>query len=846
VDFEATCPPASRPLLGPIVYGECSDSAGIVAIGTPALTADTTDEFVPPTLGYKHLPGTAPTDLILTDNINSIGQFWPGFFNGQNGEAAVHGQVWVIKGGTTPTDPFPYIPFTAPGKLPLIFQSDPAVRNREVQMQCTPVAGFNAGAGDLYAFALGELDPGGSGLYLWEQVLTSTTPDVTFTTRNHEHFEGDPPITPGATVAVTGALDYVATATVAGTETVPTAIATGYIGPYIEREEAFAWTTVASATVYSAYSRPKGSIAFTKHYAVPTSQTRSGHLYFENDGTDVETDVLVTFTDGAVPAGPTIQGVIPAIDVGNFVDSTAKTWGGFVIAAHAVTSVETSLALRSSTVTTVLTADGTTVDTPGFSGFNTRWATPYRDVATGMRYTLVYVFGDNLTLLRSGNASLFVNAVGVEDVGDGSGTALLKIEDQIAHFFDNYVGALPSYSGGLWALAPPTWSDNSSRRDTASFTQYATSADATFMATREAAWIIMASTLIADQLARLMVLADGLFAFTREGSFRLVLDLPNAAPPSPVAAYTEVSDYLEDMFTFTLDTSSAFFWNSTNVSYDPQWDINGAITYAISSSAVELTSKAQYGVLQNPNTLEFAALISSARQQELLTRRMARARNPTLIGTADLGIVALLPQLGDYVTGLHREAPWSPTQKRSLLINNWSPDLDNDRVTLICYDADAILTSDIVNIQNGFTGLSSSSLPPSPPPVIPPNSTIAALFGDAVTEITNTSYPSGSGGDKLHYGSSTFSTDSAGLTSAFRLIVSGFVSTGVTLTVGLFNLTDAPNTALVEATITSGTPVTVASGVISFAPAGAVKTYGIKVKVSAGSGFAWAASIKGD
>jgi hypothetical protein len=44
-------------------------------------------------------------------------------------------------------------------------------------------------------------------------------------------------------------------------------------------------------------------------------------------------------------------------------------------------------------------------------------------------------------------------------------------------------------------------------------------------------------------------------------------------------------------------------------------------------------------------------------------------------------------------------------------------------------------------------------------------------------------------------------------------------------------------------TSTSTTGTTAQSGAITFGTAGSIKTYGIKVKIDAGSGFAWAIQL---
>ncbi len=120
---------------------------------------------------------------------------------------------------------------------------------------------------------------------------------------------------------------------------------------------------------------------------------------------------------------------------------------------------------------------------------------------------------------------------------------------------------------------------------------------------------------------------------------------------------------------------------------------------------------------------------------------------------------------------------------------------------------------------------------------------IFTFGGDANSPITATNYPSGATADKLHAGSAIYSVDSADLPGTYALEVM-CIGSGGTLTVALVNLSDgAPDTPLVTVTSTSTTGERKVSSAITFPASGADKTYGVKVKVSAGSGYAWAAKI---
>jgi hypothetical protein len=121
---------------------------------------------------------------------------------------------------------------------------------------------------------------------------------------------------------------------------------------------------------------------------------------------------------------------------------------------------------------------------------------------------------------------------------------------------------------------------------------------------------------------------------------------------------------------------------------------------------------------------------------------------------------------------------------------------------------------------------------------------IFVLGSNSSSPVTATSYPSGATFDMLQPGSSVWSIDSANLSGTYVLEVTGVQDTSGTLTVALVNLSDgAPDTPLVTCAITSLTGQVVQSSGITFAASGAAKSYGIKAKVSANTGFVIGARI---
>lgn len=118
---------------------------------------------------------------------------------------------------------------------------------------------------------------------------------------------------------------------------------------------------------------------------------------------------------------------------------------------------------------------------------------------------------------------------------------------------------------------------------------------------------------------------------------------------------------------------------------------------------------------------------------------------------------------------------------------------------------------------------------------------LAALAGSPDSPITATSYPSGTTFATCHAGTLWFTIDAANIPSGTYALEGMMLASGGTVTAALVNLSDgAPDTAMVTIASTSSTGERQQSSAITFAASGASKTYGVKVKVSAGYGLVWA------
>ncbi len=121
-------------------------------------------------------------------------------------------------------------------------------------------------------------------------------------------------------------------------------------------------------------------------------------------------------------------------------------------------------------------------------------------------------------------------------------------------------------------------------------------------------------------------------------------------------------------------------------------------------------------------------------------------------------------------------------------------------------------------------------------------SAVTTFGGLELSPVTSSSYPSGATYDKCHANTSWLTIDSSLLVGTFAL-QGMLLSTGGTMTAAIVNLTDASDTAMQTIASVSTTGALGTSSAITFPTAGTNKTYGIKTKVSSGTGFAWGLSL---
>ncbi len=114
--------------------------------------------------------------------------------------------------------------------------------------------------------------------------------------------------------------------------------------------------------------------------------------------------------------------------------------------------------------------------------------------------------------------------------------------------------------------------------------------------------------------------------------------------------------------------------------------------------------------------------------------------------------------------------------------------------------------------------------------------------GNSAEPISQTTYPSGVTFDKFHGGTAIWSIDSASLVGNYELAGMLMAPAGQTITAALVCIDD-PDTPIATMTSSDTLGERVQSGGITFPAPGLARTYGVKVRVSGGVGFAWGFSI---
>src|SRR5579864_9224474 len=540
-----------------------------------------------------------------------------------------------------------------------------------------------------------------------------------------------------------------------------------------------------------------------------------------------------TFTLTVLGPGGSTKGVVPGIYVGGpWTDATARSWSGALLFAGHACAASTTMTLYSRTSAGVVTAlaslDDTQVSAPGRTGFTTRWgATPYRTI-NGWRMTQVYVDGALAAAIVAKTVTVWANFGGVETVGDSTGTLLTSPVDFMAHLLDNDITplalGLPAYSGGNWASSVPTWGDGRSTRNTASFTNVKNALAILVPGDTCAFGITDTNAVCTDIIAGLA--RDGDFAYGPDinGGIFLTMEQPDPTIGStPDLLLTDISEIKANGLQWVDQTSVDYSYNQLQYQFGQTFDASGSQTYpnalTLNNGPAQLAQRGR--ILQASETQIFLSRRDSASAAIMANRVLRRGWPAPRDATVPTGIFAATgTDLGGLEAVTDGDGPGGSGFLSELMI------------------ARAITVSP----TTGEVQLDVRDIPQDLTPMI---GDYFFFGGSNVAAISNAAYPTGATGDKLHQGTGVMHIDAAQIPAGtYVLELEALVDGGNTLTVGLFNLTDAPNTAMVTVSVTGTVAARYQSATITFAAAGAVKDYGIKVQITAPSGFAYLIKIK--
>lgn len=847
-DFPSA-PASSLSAYGQRWYGKPSDEPSDAVTGAPTLVAESasgamtggsaaTNYGVVPTgaalAGFGSLAGVLPAPASFTPVEAPQGSGSPGnaFGPALNSEAAFHFQRWAYDASNNEGDPIPFLPFDPAGKL--VFVSDPS----EADFTGASVPGASG-----YRTSSGQLYDGPPKGYKWQQTLDSgaaTTAVMNQTPHDNVDLGSVDPLTlaAGAIVAAGPAQNvYGLTWQTATGESAMSGLWIARPSPYrrpIRGTVTAPPGSAVNAWLYKAALTSDGSVpTFTQRKLIPlTNLNGSGDLFWEDDllGTGW---VAVSGTSGG--GITTTKGMIPTIEGGGArTDALGMTWPScLILAAGAVKSAAdgtlTAYSRDSSgNVTPLASVINSQISIPGQTGYAARWGSAPYVTINGRRWTICPIAGQLATDVASGKVTVWFNGGGVESVGDGSGTRLDSPVDQLAHLFDNDAGPLalggPSYIGGNWASAPPTFGDGRAARNATNFAAAKAFLAAILTTGDSGSWIVPQGRTWADIIAQIAAIDCDCAIFPDEnGALCLMPEAPN--PNATVRTdlpVTETSEIAKLSAAWEDETTSDYYYNTLTYTFAPTFDAAGASTnqqkvllpYAFGRS----TMRGRVRVCSE--TLEFLARRDANACFTIATRYLQRAapapRNAGL-KTSLFAIGGNGLQIGDLVPVTHPDGTGVGGWIAALLqVRGISTNFDDYSVTLALRALNPTGVNDDM-VLTWFFG------------------------GSLISPVSNAAYPSGSTGDKFAPSTDTLKVDSAKLQGTYLFEADGYVDAGVTLTLALVNVDDAPNTPIAEITITNTTSgyavsATVLAPGVGLASPGVEKNYRIKQKASGASG----------
>lgn len=520
-----------------------------------------------------------------------------------------------------------------------------------------------------YRFYIGQLFFG----VRWHHYLEVSTPTATFTAY------GDrlDTITPGGAFCFASHYWYVGWAVMAdGRRTSPTLVVDATNFGY-RRPLRFAMTTVPGAIAYGA-ARRTGVGDYTREWEIaPTHTTPAGYIYFEDDQLDLS---------GTLIAGlPKAQGTIPAIPIGGpYVDHLLRVeWQGFLICYGCGTTIH-GLYQGGLRVPNSAFMVGGNWAAPGLGDWNALFGPQkYREFAGGVRMWIFYVRGQDAIDAISGDRPIYVNATGADTAGDGGGTAITNIYEQLRWLLRNWVigpKVHPEIGGG-W-LGTQTFNDGAPRLDDDSID--ATKADAALVFdVHDGAFYLDTPQTVTAAIAPALQWADAAIGVNANGAAMLVL-LPPAPPTvTAVEAIDHVSEILQG--SFAVDDSPIDWANRLTYRYDYNERLGDYREQKIANDAN--AQEVYRRIIQSKNVLELRCGRDAARAAAIAQRAVIRLGRPDRTVSFARAYHAVHRDLGTRLTVTHPDGAGAGGYvDRLLQIRRVSPNHDELRVDVQCWD----------------------------------------------------------------------------------------------------------------------------------------------------------------
>jgi hypothetical protein len=143
------------------------------------------------------------------------------------------------------------------------------------------------------------------------------------------------------------------------------------------------------------------------------------------------------------------KGQVPVLHVGPVLVGGTEWWDEFLVCGHAVKEVEGwyFAGMREPDAT-----EGVDYLIPGRAGYAARFGGATYQDRNGHRYTLVYARGAKADQIKENPKRLTINIKGIETVGDGSGTVIVKSLEIYLHALQNWI--FGNYQAGSWLPSP--------------------------------------------------------------------------------------------------------------------------------------------------------------------------------------------------------------------------------------------------------------------------------------------------------------------------------------------------------------------------------------------------------